>query len=102
MKQFLALLTVLLMFSCNSEEKSRLSSEKIQLGTEVLKTYITLSALDTSAVHSEAQLFDSSLKMHNMTREEFNRIIDYFKNNPDRFNDELTEINEHIDQLKLE
>ncbi|HPG38031.1 MAG TPA: hypothetical protein PLP19_06495 [bacterium] len=102
MKQVLALLIVLLLLSCTSEEKPRLASDQIQLGTEVLKTYITLSAQDTTAVHSEAQLFDSSLKMHNMTREEFNRIVDYFKNNPDRINDELTEINEHIDQLKLD
>ncbi len=102
MKQLLALFAILLLFACNKEEQSRLSSDTINLGTEVLKTYISLSAWDTVSVHTETMLLDSALKTHKMTRDEFNRVIVYFKNNPDRFNDKLAEINEHIDQIKLE
>jgi len=77
----------------------QLSSEQLENGLDVYETFLRLTYMDTLSIRNSNELLDSALVIHNMKKDEFLNVIEYFKKHPDDFNKALTQINEHLNEL---
>ncbi|MBN2410881.1 hypothetical protein JXQ31_04255 [candidate division KSB1 bacterium] len=100
MKKPVIFFLLLLCLNCQHDNKTeQISSEQLETGLEVYTTFLSLMYMDTLSVQNSNDLLDSALTMHNMKKEDFINVIEYFKKHPDNFNKALTQINEHLNEM---
>ena len=100
MKKFVLFILILLFFYCQHDNKTvQISSEQLETGLEVYSTFLSFMYMDTLSVQNSNDLLDSALATHNMKKEDFINVIEYFKKNPENFNKALTQINEHLNEM---
>ena len=100
MKKFVLFFLILLFFNCQRDNKTaQISTDQLQTGLEVYSTFLSYMFMDTLSVNNSQDLLDSALVTHNMKKEDFINVIEYFKKHPENFNKALTQINEHLIEL---
>lgn len=100
MKKYILLFSVLLLFNCQRHNNTaQISTEQLETGLEVYSTFLSYMYMDTLSVHNSHDLLDSALVTHNMKKEDFINVIEYFKKHPDNFNKALTRINEQLIEM---
>ena len=100
MKKYFLYFLILGFFYCQHDNKTvQLSSEQLESGLDVYETFLRFTYMDTLSIRNSNELLDSALVIHNMKKDEFLNVIEYFKKHPDDFNKALTQINEHLNEL---
>ncbi len=100
MKKPVILFLFLLFLNCQHNNKTmQISSEQLETGLEVYTTFLNLMYMDSLSVQNSDDLLDSALTLHNMKKEDFINVIEYFKKHPDNFNKALEQINADLNKM---
>lgn len=85
MRQFFALMVVLLFMSCTKEKTIEKIEPDVDRFFSVYQTFLFTCQADSFGIDERQALFDSALAKHNMSGQQFDATLEYLENNPDKF-----------------
>ena len=101
MKKRLFLIMVIFVLGCSKSENTDSPKNK-DLFFNVYQEYLEKLTADTSDPKLAPTYLDSSLKHHQLSKQEFNEYLEYYKNNPEEFEQILEKINVRLKELSAE